>query len=151
MFSRSALLAAGLFALLFLPNRSHAEEPPREQAKVSAPSTDIPLFRLNDMAQAATDLRNAGEAFERFATSLNGAAETIAKSLATMSSEFDPFGYKTAFRTLGQQTAMLQQQRETIQALQDREIERLQDENTRLRRKIRKLRQRDGSRSGDSP
>ena len=68
-----------------------------------------------------------------------------------MSSEFDPFGYKTAFRTLGQQTAMLQQQRETIQVLQEREIERLQNDNTRLRRKIRKLRQRDGSRSGDSP
>ena len=103
------------------------------------------------MAQAAADLRNAGEAFERFATSLSGSAETIANSLATMSSEFDPFGYKTAFRTLGQQTAMLQQQRETIQSLQDREIERLQNENTRLRREIRKLRQRDGSRSGDSP
>ena len=103
------------------------------------------------MAQAASDLKSAGEAFERFATSLDGAAEAIAASLATMSSEFDPFGYKTAFRTLGQQDAMLQQQRETIQALQDRELERLQSENTRLRSKIRKLRRRDGSRNGDAP
>ena len=151
MFSRNALLVAGLFTLLFLPNRSCAEEPSREQAKVSTTPPGNPLFRLDDMAQAAADLRNAGEAFERFATSLGGSAETIAESLATMSSEFDPFGYKTAFRTLGQQTAMLQQQRETIQVLQERELERLQNDNTRLRRKIRKLRRRDGSRSGDSP
>ena len=102
------------------------------------------------MAQAAADLRNAGEAFERFATSLGGAAETIATSLATMSSEFDPFGYKTAFRTLGQQNVMLQQQSETIRSLQDREIERLQSENARLRKKIQKLRQGDTSHGGDS-
>ena len=151
MFSRSALLVAGLCALLFLPNCSCAEDSPREQPKASTPPSGNPLFRLNDMAQAAADLRNAGEAFERFAASLSGSAETIANSLATMSSEFDPFGYKTAFRTLGQQTAMLQQQRETIQSLQDREIERLQNESTRLRRKIRKLRQGDLSRRGDSP
>jgi hypothetical protein len=150
MFSRNASLVAGLVTLLFVPNCSRAEEPAREQ-QVSTPPSGNPLFRLNDMAQAASDLKNAGEAFERFATSLGGAAETIATSLATMSSEFDPFGYKTAFRTLGQQTAMLQQQRETIQSLQDREIERLQSENARLRKKIQKLRQGDTSRSGDSP
>lgn len=150
MFSRSVFFVAGLVALLLLPHRTCAEDPPRAQTEPPAPSSGNALFRINEMAQAAGDLRNAGEAFERFAKLLNGVAETIATSLATMSSEFDPFGYKTGFRTLGQQAEMLQQQRETIQALQEREIERLQSENTRLRREIRKLRQRAESPSDSS-
>ena len=88
------------------------------------------------MAQAAADLRKAGEAFERFANSADGLVDAIAKSLATMSSEFDPFGYKTAFRTVSKQSEMLQQQRDIIQALQEREIKRLRNENRRLKRAI---------------
>jgi hypothetical protein len=59
-----------------------------------------------------------------------------------MSSEFDPFGYKTAFRTIGHQAEMLQAERKIIQALQEREIERLRSENSRLRKEIQKLRKR---------
>lgn len=148
MFSRSTLPVAGLFALLLLPNRLCAEEPP---PTLAAPAPGNPLLQFSEMAQAAADLRNAGEAFERFAKSLSGVAETIANSLAIMSSEFDPFGYKTAFRTLGQQSVMLQQQRETIHALQEREIQRLQDENTKLRKEVQKLRQRVEARSSNPP
>ncbi len=67
-----------------------------------------------------------------------------------MSSEFDPFGYKTAFRTVGQQAEMIQQQRKIIQALQEREIERLQSQNRKLKKELQKLRQRKKSRNGDS-
>ena len=149
MFMRKDLLVAGLLALLSLPDRLSADEPLRNPAAPSTSASGSVLLRVNEMAQAAADLRNAGEAFERFAQALNGVVETIAKSLAAMSSEFDPLGYKTAFRTLGQQAAMLQQQRDTIQALQAQEIERLQHENRRLRSELRKLRQGAPPRSSD--
>lgn len=147
MFSRAPSLAAGLLLLLIPLDRSCAEEPPPDAAK--PPLAQEGLFRLGEMAQAAGDLRKAGEAFERFSKSLDSLVESIAKSLATVSSEFDPFGYKTAFRTVGQQAEMLQQQRDIIHALQEREIDRLRSENKQLRRERRKLRQR-RSAQGDS-
>jgi hypothetical protein len=140
MFSRSLSLALGLVLLLIPLNRLCAEEPPRNPTKAS--SAQDSLFRIGELAQAAADLRKAGEAFERFAMLLDSLAESIAKSLATMSSEFDPFGYKTAFRTIGRQTEMLQAQRDIIQAFQQREIDRLQSENRELRRELEKLRKR---------
>ena len=140
MFSRALSLALGLVLLLIPLNRLCAEELPRNPTKAS--SAQDSLFRIGELAQAAADLRKAGEAFERFAILLDSLAESIAKSLATMSSEFDPFGYKTAFRTIGRQTEMLQAQRDIIQAFQQREIDRLQSENRELRRELEKLRKR---------
>jgi hypothetical protein len=144
MISRAPSLAAGLLLLLIPLNRSGAEELHQDPAQ--APLAQDSLFRLGEMAQAAADLHKAGEAFARFAKSLDSFAESIGGSLATMSSEFDPFGYKTAFRTIGRQAEMLQAEREIIRALQQREIERLQSENRELRRKIEKLRQRKAKR-----
>ncbi len=149
MFSRTVSFVLGLLLLTFSFQVCSAQEPPQEPQ--SAPSIFNAITRLDEMAQAAGDLRVAGEAFERFANSLSRVAESIAKSLATMSSEFDPFGFKTGFRTVGQQSAMLQQQRELIQALQEREIERLRAANRKLKQRIEKLRQRKPSHPGDSP
>jgi len=139
-----------MILLLFPVNSSFAEEPPQDPAKSSVQSAANDLFRIGEMAQAAADLRKAGEAFERFANSPDGLVGIIAKSLATMSSEFDPFGYKTAFRTVGQQAKMIQQQGKIIHALQEREIERLRSENRELKRALQKLRQRERARNGDS-
>ena len=136
--------------LLFAVHSSCAEEPPKDRAKSSAQPATGGIFRIGEMAQAAGDLRKAGEAFERFANSLDGLGGVIAESLATMSSEFDPFGYKTAFRTVGQQAETIQQQHNTIQALQEREIERLRSETRKLKRKLQKLRQRKTAPNRDS-
>jgi len=147
MFSRAASLAGILLVLIPL-DRSCAEEPPRGAA--NAPTAGDGLFRVGEMVQAASDLRKAGEAFERFANSLDRFAESIAQSLAIMSSEFDPFGYKTAFRTVSRQAEMLKQQRDIIHSLQEREIDRLRSENRQLRRTLRKLRQRESVQGGSS-
>lgn len=150
MSPRAASQVAGVILLLFLVNSLCAEEPPRDMAKSSAQSAANALFRIGGVAEAAADLRKAAEALERFANSPDGLARIIVKSLAVMSSEFDPFGYKTAFRTVGQQAEMIQQQRKIIQALQEREIERLQSQNRKLKKELQKLRQRKKSRNGDS-
>ena len=146
MCARGASWVASMILLLFSVDASCAAEAAGEPADSSAPSAASGLFRVGEMAQAAADLRKAGEAFERFANALDGSVEVIAKSLATMSSEFDPFGYKTAFRTVGRQAEMIQQQGKIIEALQEREIERLQRENRRLKRELQKLRQPRGER-----
>ena len=151
MWFRAASMGAGLIFLLSLVSRSGAGESPREPVKVSLPAAAGDLFRIGEMAQAAADLRKAGESFEGVAKSLDGLAglvETIAKSLATMSSEFDPFGYKTAFRTVGQQAEIIQQQQELIHSLQEREIERLRSENRNLKKELQRLRQSKGTRNG---
>ncbi len=150
MSPRAASQVAGVVLLLFPAHSLCAEEPPRDMENSSVQSAASDLFRIGEMAEVAADLRKAAEALERFAESSNGMVETIAKSLATMSSEFDPFGYKTAFHTVGQQAEMIQQQRKIIQALQEREIERLRSENRELKREIQKLRQRKRSRNGGS-
>jgi hypothetical protein len=150
MSPRAASQVAGMILLLFPVNSLCAEEPRRDMAKSSVQSAANALFRIGEMAEAAADLRKAAEALERFANSPGGLVGRIAKSLATMSSEFDPFGYKTAFRTVGQQAEMIQQQRKIIQALQEREIERLQSQNRKLKKELQKLRQRKESRNGDS-
>lgn len=92
------------------------------------------LLRLGSgLGRAPTDLRVAGEAAERAAGLLAGPLDSIAQALATMSSEFDPFGYKTAFRTIGQQAEIIERQQATIQELQEREILRLREELETLR------------------
>jgi len=147
---RAKSLVAGMILLLFPVHASCEEEPPRETARSSVQSTANAFLRIGEMADVATDLRKAAEALERFDNSPDGLVGRIATSLATMSSEFDPFGYKTAFRTVGQQAEIIQQQSEIIQALQEREIERLASQNRQLKKELRKLRQPTRSRDGDS-
>lgn len=139
MCARGALFVAGMILLLSSVDGACAAQTDGESAESPARSAAGGLFG-GGMAQAAEDLRKAGEAFERFANALNGPAEVIAKSLATMSSEFDPFGYKTAFRTVGRQTEIIQQQNKIINAMQEREIERLRRENRRLKRELQNVR-----------
>ena len=117
-----------------------AQEETEQPANSAAPSGLSGLLDVGKMAQAASDLRKAGEAFEKFGISLDGISGKLAAALATMSSEFDPFGYKTAFRTIGQQTEIIQQQNEIIRELQEREIERLRNENKSLKKQLRKRR-----------
>jgi hypothetical protein len=138
VFSRLVAFIAAL--VLFPPeyDMASAQEPKKPPAS-SAPSD---LFRVGDMAQAASDLRKAGEAFERFGNSLDGIAGKVSESLATMSSEFDPFGYKTAFRTIGQQMVVIQQQNEIIRELQEQETKRLRNENKSLKKRLRKRKSR---------
>lgn len=98
------------------------------------------ILGIGKMTEAASNLRQAGEAFERFGKITERLGETIAFSMAQMSSEFDPFGYKTGFRALSQQAEMLEKQQATIQALQQREIDRLNRENERLRQEVKQKR-----------
>ena len=128
--------ATGLVLILLVVNSALAAQAPEESAKSPAATKSNSLLRIGEMAQAAGDLRKAAESFERLADSLDGIVQVVAESLAKMSSEFDPFGYKTAFRTLGQQTEIIQQQSELIRELQEREIDRLQSENQTLRKQL---------------
>jgi len=120
--------------LLFSAGNLRAEDPPKA-------AND--LFRIGEMAQAAKDMREASETLERVMNTSGGLIASIAESLATMSSEFDPFGYKTAFRTVGQQAEIIEQQRKLIDELQQREIDRLQRENRELAKELQKLRKAD--------
>lgn len=108
--------------------RARGEEAPEPTPPSRAGSAAI--LKFGQMAQAASDLNQAGQAFDRFGDSL----EVLAQSLADMSRGFDPFGYKTAFETIGQQNEIIQEQQQLIRELQQREIERLQLELERLRR-----------------
>ena len=135
--SRSVAVVAAPFLLLLGHHPAAAQEAVKKPANSAAPTGISDLFGVGGMAQAASDLRKAGEAFERFGTTLDGVTTTIAESLATMSSEFDPFGYKTAFRTIGQQTEIIQRQSKLIQDLQQQEIDRLRLENQTLKKQPR--------------
>lgn len=136
---------AVLCAVLLVVGNSLADETPPSQPapKSNAGTTGNPLS-LASMAQVAGDLRKASEVIERLGLSLD-VIVSLGNSLATMSSEFDPFGYKTAFRTIGQQNQTIQSLQQTIQDLQSREIERLRAENARLKRNA------DRRKRGDSP
>lgn len=147
---RTTAFSAELIFVLFVANLAFAAEPPKKPAERAASPGTNDSFGIGEMAQAAADLRKAGESFERVGKSLGRIAETIAQSLATMSSEFDPFGYKTAFRTVGQQTQIIQQQSELIRELQQREIDRLRSENKTLKKQLDQLRPRN-RRQGEEP
>ena len=127
--------AIGLVFLLLASKASLADEPAKKPSPLSAVRD---LLNVSELVKAAEDVRKAGEAFERFGGSLGG----LADALATMSREFDPLGYKTAFRTLGRQTEIIKQQSEIIQAFQAREIERLRNENQQLRERLGRIEQR---------
>lgn len=148
MSSHTVAFTAGLIFVLFVVNSAAVAEPPKKPAKRAASSGTHDLLRIGEMAQTAADLRKAAEAFERLGNSIGSIVETTAKSLAAMSSEFDPFGYKTAFRTVGQQTQIIQQQSEMIRELQEREIKRLRSENNILRKQLDRLRPRNDLQRG---
>ena len=55
--------------------------------------------------------------------------------ISRISSEFDPFGYKTAFRTVQAQNEVIERQQQLIQKLQQQEIDRLQSELQAVKKK----------------
>ena len=140
IFSFSVAFSAALILIPLGLRALSAQEETEQPANSAAPSGLSGRLDVGKMAQAASDLRKAAEAFEKFGSSLDGISGKMAAALATMSSEFDPFGYKTAFRTIGQQTEIIQQQNEIIRELQEREIERLRNENKSLKKQLRKRR-----------
>lgn len=143
MLSNTGSFTIGLVLVLLVVNTGSAAQAPEGSGNSPASSKSNSLLRIGEMAQAAGDLRKAAESFERLSDSLDGMVQAVAQSLAKMSSEFDPFGYKTAFRTLGQQTEIIQQQSELIRELQQQEIERLQNENQTLRKQLKQTQPRD--------
>ena len=145
MFRSALLLAATLLLTLNSIGRAQTPQP--------TPTLSNPFAGLGNMAEAAKDLRGAGEAFERVAKIAERIAEPVAAALASISSEFDPFGYKTAFRLVGEQSEMLQRQRDTIRELQEREILRLESQAKKLKKRLknqRKKRQAKSKRSAES-
>lgn len=66
------------------------------------------------------------------------AAEIGGRSLARMSSEFDPFGYKTAFRVVNRQNAIIEAQSRQIRLLLQQENRRLAKENRALKKALEK-------------
>jgi hypothetical protein len=91
---------------------------------------------VGDMVQAAGDFRKAAEALERFGGMLKGIVSTLSEGLeessrnhAVMSDSFDPFGFKTAFKTI-------REQGQTIQRLQKAEIRRLRKECREMKKRL---------------
>lgn len=135
MSSRAVAFTVGLMFVQFALHTAFATEPAPASTQDGGAWKGQPWLRIGEMTEAAGDLRKAAESLGRLGKALG----EFAQSLATMSSEFDPFGYKTAFRTMGQQTQIIQQQSEVIRELQEREIERLQRENKVLKMQLKKL------------
>ena len=99
------------------------------------PGKAFSMFGAGDMVQAAGEFRKAAEALERVGGMLEGIISTLSESmvessrnLAVMSDSFDPFGFKTAFKTI-------REQGQTIQRLQKAEIRRLKKECRRMKNK----------------
>ncbi len=89
-----------------------------------------------DMVKAADDFRKAAEALERFGGMLERIVSTLSEGLvessrnnAVMSDSFDPFGFKTAFKTI-------REQGQTIQRLQKAEIRRLRKECREMKKRL---------------
>ena len=144
-FHRFLLTAAGI-AVLSGP--ALAEATPKKAASPKAKGNLLDLLvagdkpagavaappAVVDMIRSAGDLRKAAESFERAATIMQDLAPVVTEgmvkgsaNLAAISDSFDPFGFKTAFQTI-------REQGQTIQALQQAEIQRLTEECQRLRK-----------------
>lgn len=89
----------------------------------------------SDILQTATELRQAAESLAVFGDSLQQvssdaakAADSTSQNLAAIGGQFDPFGFKTAFLTIQQQNAIIQDQSRMIIKLQQAEIRRLKKE-----------------------
>lgn len=93
-----------------------------------------------DWGQAAADLRAASESAERWVLPLADTIESIAESMARMSSGFDPFGYQASAATMTRQAEIIAEQQRTIDRLREAEVRRLRAENRRLRQRLNRYR-----------
>lgn len=144
--------------ILMLTGMAFGQEPAGEDdGKEDVGTTNVAgllqFLNANDILRIATELRKASESMKSFGESLNDvstvaaeAAGATSKNLAAIGGEFDPFGFKTAFKTIQQQNAIIQAQSQIIMELQQKEIRRLQQENKSAKRPKRSPRKRNRSR-----
>ena len=133
----SMKLTALVVAQILLTNVSLGQEPLNaddgKKNEISSLAELLQSVGINDMLQIVGDLRKSSESLERFGASFSqvssvaaDAANTTSQNMAEMSEGFDPFGFKTAFETIQQQNAIIQEQSKLIQNLQQKEIDRLE-------------------------
>ena len=128
----SLLLATA--AMAFLPSLASAEGASKQSAPPKPKANILNMLGASDMAEAASNLRKAGEAFERFGNALKTitpetteALVEASRNLANMGQGFDPLGLKAA-------VMVIREQNQRIYALQKAEIQRLKEECERLRK-----------------
>jgi hypothetical protein len=142
----------GIALIMFLSYAASAQEASEKVSSDASAGNVFNMSSVGDMVKAAADFRKAAEALERFGGMLKGIVPTISKGLevsssnhAVMSDSFDPFGFKTAFKTI-------REQGRTIQRLQKAEIRRLKKELREFRKRSdgrdnKKKKQKKGSRN----
>jgi hypothetical protein len=144
------VVACGIYCVLSLP-QARAQEKPAAEAPETKPrpgalnlSTWLELgsAKAGELAQSASDLRKSAEAIQQTVALLERIMPTLGpvilgttENMSRLSSEFDPFGYKTAFRTVQVQNEIIERQQQLIQKLQQDEINRLQGELQAVKKK----------------
>jgi len=126
----------GITLIMFLSYAASAQEASEKVSSEGSAGNVFNMSSVGDMVKAAGDFRKAAEALERFGGMLKGIVSTLSEGLekssrnhAVMSDSFDPFGFKTAFKTI-------REQGRTIQRLQKAEIRRLRKEIKESRKKV---------------
>ncbi len=122
--------------IMFLSNAASGQGASEKVSSDGSAGKVLSMFGVGEMVQAAGDFRKAAEALERFGGMLEGIVSTLSKGLAessrnhaAMSDSFDPFGFKTAFKTI-------REQGQTIQRLQKAEIRRLRKECRQMKKRL---------------
>ena len=143
------LLTANLSAQT--PGIEDAKEKDAPDSGASAGFGSFDLFGGSNLTETSENLVEASASMERFGDSLEAVSATLIDGLARMSSGFDPLGYQGAFRTIAEQTEVIKDQQVLIYELQQREIDRLKQENEQLRRRLAKHRQQKRAESHKTP
>lgn len=138
MTTRSLMFALAQFVLLSTVTCGQDEAGSKAAPTRSAATSIADLLQsvgTSDILQTATELRQAAESLAMFGDSLQQvssdaaqAADSTSQNLAAIGGQFDPFGFKTAFLTIQQQNAIIQDQSRMIIQLQQEEIRRLKKE-----------------------
>lgn len=147
--------------ILMLTGMAFGQEPTVAEENSSARTNSIASLLqsvdVSDIVQIVGELRKAGETMNSFAESFKEAsvvaaeaADSTSQNLAAIGGEFDPFGFKTAFRTIQQQNAIIQAQSKIIMELQQKEIRRLKQQNQPTKRQERHSRRRKQSKPEES-
>ena len=135
------LLLAVVFAVV-VGSETFADEPTTAPLMAENSGQELPEQRsvqslgVIDLIGAAEDFRYACEALERVGAKYADVVVEVAKSSSQIGGEFDPLVYKSASLVIARQTELIGAQQKIIFDLQTREIERLQEENRRLREQL---------------
>ena len=143
-----------LISITVIMSLSYVTSAQGASEKVSSNGSAGKVFNMSgagDMVQAAGDFWKAAEALERFGGMLEGIVSTLSEGLAessrnhaAMSDSFDPFGFKTAFKTI-------REQGQTIQKLQKAEIRRLKKESREMKKRLDRRDRKRRKQKGGSP